>query len=78
MFNPKKLATQLSTATFRDSRFIATKPKEIFQGFTTQNKAFGMGTVVWKKGEAGRKLKTLDYWNVSLQIEGYSSLADRY
>jgi hypothetical protein len=27
MFNSKKLATQVSTATFRDSRFVQTKPK---------------------------------------------------
>ncbi len=50
--------TETSAATFHDlNRPI--KQKEKFQAFTTQNKTFGMGTVLWKTGNS-RKLKTIE------------------
>jgi hypothetical protein len=58
LFNPKKMYTETSAATFHDlNRPI--KQKEKFQAFTTQNKTFGMGTVLWKTGNS-RKLKTIE------------------
>ncbi len=49
--------TETSTSAYGNSTKY-TKQKEKFQAYTTQSKAFGMGTVVWKGGDT-RKFKTI-------------------